>query len=149
MFMNMFYRWDRPRFLSKSFLGFVIFNTILYVLFAAELLLVWTADDADADEFYAHIFNGCYAGLMFVVVVFFLIYGVEVFFKVKIVLWVAKTVSLWAGFVCDSSVPRYVDQTCWCVLRFAAASPSPTFLTCAVELPSSGRGAEAERNTKG
>ena len=34
-------------------------------------------------EFYSHIFNGCYASLMFVVVVFFLIYGVEVFFKVR------------------------------------------------------------------
>ena len=32
---------------------------------------------------YSHIFNGCYAALMFVVVVFFLIYGVEVFFKVR------------------------------------------------------------------
>ena len=37
----------------------------------------------DRREFYAHIFNGCYAVLMFVVVIFFLIYGVEVFFKVS------------------------------------------------------------------
>ena len=37
----------------------------------------------DKREFYAHIFNGCYAVLMFVVVIFFLIYGVEVFFKVS------------------------------------------------------------------
>ena len=35
-------------------------------------------------QYYTHIFNGCYAGLMFIVVVFFLIYGVEVFFKVGI-----------------------------------------------------------------
>ena len=35
-------------------------------------------------QYYSHIFNGCYAGLMFVVVVFFLIYGVEVFFKVGV-----------------------------------------------------------------
>ena len=33
-------------------------------------------------HFYTHIFNGCYAVLMFIVVIFFLIYGVEVFFKV-------------------------------------------------------------------
>ena len=39
--------------------------------------------DEDRREFYAHIFNGCYAVLMFVVVIFFLIYGVEVFFKVS------------------------------------------------------------------
>ena len=37
----------------------------------------------DRREFYAHIFNGCYAVLMFIVVIFFLIYGVEVFFKVS------------------------------------------------------------------
>jgi hypothetical protein len=33
-------------------------------------------------SFFSHVFNGCYAFLMFVVVVFFLIYGVEVYFKV-------------------------------------------------------------------
>ncbi|TRY62998.1 hypothetical protein TCAL_11175 [Tigriopus californicus] len=74
-------RWDRPRFLSKSFLGFLVFNLISYSLFIAELVLVWV--DHDDREFYTHIFNGCYAGLMFIVVIFFLIYGVEVFFKVR------------------------------------------------------------------
>lgn len=74
-------RWDRPRFLSKSFLGFVIFNVITYSLLIAELCLFWFGyQDV---QYYSHIFNGCYAGLMFVVVVFFLIYGVEVFFKVR------------------------------------------------------------------
>ena len=85
------------RFLSKSFLGFVAFNLISYAILIAELLMVWlpsTPDDGISDEmmkirgddrreFYAHIFNGCYAVLMFVVVIFFLIYGVEVFFKVS------------------------------------------------------------------
>ena len=33
-------------------------------------------------SFFTHIFNGCYAVLLFIVVVFFLIYGVEVYFKV-------------------------------------------------------------------
>lgn len=33
-------------------------------------------------SFYTHVFNGCYAVLLFIVVIFFLIYGVEVFFKV-------------------------------------------------------------------
>ncbi len=93
-------RWDRPRFLSKSFLGFLAFNVITYSLLTAELLLVWirgagkgeesghrdrdgVGGDDDDDEYFTHIFNGCYAVLMFVVVVFFLIYGVEVFFKVR------------------------------------------------------------------
>lgn len=74
-------RWDRPRFLSKSFLGFVIFNVISYSLLITELVLVWLGHEHV--HFYTHIFNGCYAFLMFVVVIFFLIYGVEVFFKVR------------------------------------------------------------------
>jgi len=74
-------RWDRPRFLSKSFLGFITFNFITYSLLIAEFVLLWTENENQ--EFYTHIFNGCYAGLMFIVVIFFLIYGVEVFFKVR------------------------------------------------------------------
>jgi len=74
-------RWDRPRFLSKSFLGFLTFNIITYSILLAELLLLWI--EHEDHEFYSHIFNGCYATLMFVVVIFFLIYGVEVFFKVR------------------------------------------------------------------
>nr|XP_037877575.1 uncharacterized protein LOC119631158 [Bombyx mori] len=38
---------------------------------------------SESDDFYQHIFNGCYAVLLFIVVVFFLIYGVEVFFKLR------------------------------------------------------------------
>jgi len=45
-------------------------------------LQIWT--EYEDREFYSHIFNGCYAFLMFIVVIFFLIYGVEVFFKVNI-----------------------------------------------------------------
>ena len=58
-----------------------MFNVITYALLVAELCMVWA--DYEHREFYTHIFNGCYAVLMFVVVVFFLIYGVEVFFKVS------------------------------------------------------------------
>ena len=76
------------------------FNVISYAILIAELLMVWlpsSTEDSegmneemekmkgdDRREFYAHIFNGCYAVLMFVVVIFFLIYGVEVFFKVSL-----------------------------------------------------------------
>merc|ERR1711935_63373 len=74
-------RWDRPRFLSKSFLGFVAFNIISYSLLIAELVLIWFGQEHL--HFYKHIFNGSYAVLMFIVVIFFLIYGVEVFFKVR------------------------------------------------------------------
>ncbi|CAG9839592.1 unnamed protein product [Diabrotica balteata] len=77
-------RWDRPQFLSKSFLAFVTFNLISYSLLLAEFLTTQLAEPPSDDPgFYHHLFNGCYAVLMFIVVIFFLIYGVEVYFKVR------------------------------------------------------------------
>ncbi|CAG9862633.1 unnamed protein product [Phyllotreta striolata] len=77
-------RWDRPQFLSKSFLAFVTFNIISYSLLLAEFVTTqFTEPPSDDPGFYHHLFNGCYAVLMFIVVVFFLIYGVEVYFKVR------------------------------------------------------------------
>ncbi|RVE50782.1 hypothetical protein evm_004531 [Chilo suppressalis] len=77
-------RWERPRFLSKSFLAFVTFNLISYSLLAAEVLTTNVADtSAEKKSFYQHVFNGCYAVLLFIVVIFFLIYGVEVYFKLR------------------------------------------------------------------
>lgn len=118
-------RWDKPQFLSKSFLAFVVFNIITYSLLFADFITAQMYSQKDQvsnktvkverDEwfmfitiifhrfararlycnnigsynffylfqsFYTHVFNGCYAVLLFIVVVFFLIYGVEVFFKV-------------------------------------------------------------------
>ena len=86
-------RWDRPRFLSKSFLGFVTFNVISYSLLIAELLLIWFGQEHL--HFYTHIFNGCYAVLMFIVVIFFLIYGVEVFFKVILQFYIRVVSRCW------------------------------------------------------
>ncbi|XP_013137856.1 PREDICTED: uncharacterized protein LOC106102817 [Papilio polytes] len=77
-------RWERPRFLSKSFLAFVTFNVISYSLLAAEVLTTNIANTtAEKKSFYQHVFNGCYAVLLFIVVIFFLIYGVEVYFKLR------------------------------------------------------------------
>lgn len=77
-------RWERSQFLSKSFLGFVTFNIIVYGLLIAEIVTTQLAEPSPDDKsFYSHLFNGCYAVLMFIVVIFFLIYGVEVFFKVR------------------------------------------------------------------
>ncbi|XP_012272735.1 uncharacterized protein LOC105695570 isoform X2 [Orussus abietinus] len=75
-------RWDKPQFLSKTFLAFVIFNFMTYSVLLAEFIITQTNSQED-QSFYTHIFNGCYAVLLFIVVVFFLIYGVEVFFKVR------------------------------------------------------------------
>nr|CAH7717391.1 unnamed protein product [Callosobruchus chinensis] len=76
--------WERPQFLSKSFLAFITFNIISYSLLFAEFITTQLASPPPDDpSFYHHLFNGCYAVLMFIVVVFFLIYGVEVYFKVR------------------------------------------------------------------
>ncbi|KAL0861312.1 hypothetical protein ABMA27_008870 [Loxostege sticticalis] len=77
-------RWERPRFISKTFLAFATFNVISYSLLAAEVLTTNFADtSAEKKSFYQHVFNGFYAVLLFVVVIFFLIYGVEVYFKLR------------------------------------------------------------------
>ncbi|XP_022902573.2 uncharacterized protein [Onthophagus taurus] len=76
--------WERPQFLSKSFFGFISFNIISYSFLLAEVVVTQIASSPTDDiNFYTHLFNGCYAVLLFVVVIFFLIYGVEVFFKVR------------------------------------------------------------------
>lgn len=68
------------QFLSKSFLGFLAFNILPYSLFGAEVLSYQLIKNRDTYSFF---FNGCYAVLLLVVLVFFLIYGVEVFFKIR------------------------------------------------------------------
>ncbi|XP_068228761.1 uncharacterized protein [Palaemon carinicauda] len=75
-------RCDRPRFLSKSFVGFITFNVVTYSLFVAEIILTRGTSTEEGRNFLTLVFNGCYAVLLFIVVVFFLIYGVEVYFKV-------------------------------------------------------------------
>lgn len=49
-------------------------------MFGAEVLASQLVPNRNT---YSHIFNGCYAALLLIVVVFFLIYGVEVFFKIR------------------------------------------------------------------
>lgn len=72
-------RWERSQFLSKSFLGFLAFNLLPYSLFLAEIAYSHLFSGRNT-----HFFNGCYAALLLIVVIFFLIYGVEVFFKVTV-----------------------------------------------------------------
>ncbi|KAK8749405.1 hypothetical protein OTU49_015339 [Cherax quadricarinatus] len=78
-------RCERPRFLSKSFCGFLTFNIVTYSLLVAEILLTRDTQTQEERSFLSHVFNGCYAVLLFIVVVFFLIYGVEVYFKLQVV----------------------------------------------------------------
>lgn len=91
-------RCERPRFLSKSFCGFLTFNILTYSLLVAEILLTRETDTLEERSFFTHVFNGCYAVLLFIVVVFFLIYGVEVYFKVR------------GGFVNDTIIVGHVHS---------------------------------------
>lgn len=78
---------ERPGFLSKSFCGFILFNVITYSLFFAELILIkYLEANALEKTLFLGIFNGIYAALMLIVVIFFLIYGIEVYVKVSIYL---------------------------------------------------------------
>ncbi|XP_076347586.1 uncharacterized protein LOC143245293 isoform X1 [Tachypleus tridentatus] len=75
-------RLDKPRFLNKSFLGFLAFNIITYSLLLAELVLLQLDTHNECEKiFFTRIFNGLFAFLIVVVVVFFLIYGVQMYFK--------------------------------------------------------------------
>lgn len=67
------------QFLSKSFLGFLAFNILPYSLFGAEIL----SSHILQNQNYHALINGCYAFLMLIVLIFFLIYGFEVFFKIR------------------------------------------------------------------
>ncbi|KAK8407307.1 hypothetical protein O3P69_002096 [Scylla paramamosain] len=91
-------RCERPRFLSKSFCGFLTFNVLTYSLLVAEILLTRQTGTLEERSFFTHIFNGCYAVLLFIVVVFFLIYGVEVYFKVR------------GGFIDDTIIVGHVHS---------------------------------------
>lgn len=75
---------ERPGFLSKSFCGFILFNVITYSLFIAELILIKYLDANSLEKtLFSNIFNSIYAAFMLIVVVFFLIYGIEVYVKVR------------------------------------------------------------------
>lgn len=74
--------WERSQFLSKSFVAFIAFNLLPYGLFGAEIITSLFSKDRRPNT-PSPFFNGCYAALLLILVVFFLIYGVEVFFKVR------------------------------------------------------------------
>lgn len=69
------------QFLSKSTIFFIAFNVLQYLLLATQLILADLLGKEDK-MLLVRICNGGFALLMIIVVVFFLIYGVEVYFKV-------------------------------------------------------------------
>ncbi|KAJ7377410.1 hypothetical protein OS493_029309 [Desmophyllum pertusum] len=75
-------RLDRPRFLSKSTVAFILFNTFMYVVFAAQFIST-EVTEAHTKAYLSNIFTGFFVVLMFLVLTLFLIYGVEIFYKVR------------------------------------------------------------------
>ncbi|XP_013783719.1 uncharacterized protein LOC106467879 [Limulus polyphemus] len=90
---------DRPSFLSKSFFGFLAFNIITYSLLMTELVLLQLEDRSESEKnFFTGVFNGLYAGLMLIVVIFFLVYGTLMYFQLR------------GGFVQNSTTPTNTSQ---------------------------------------
>ncbi|XP_070581697.1 uncharacterized protein [Ptychodera flava] len=71
---------NSPGFLSKSFIFFIIFNVCLYVVLGLQFILLHFSD---RKNYLNDVFITVYAFLMIVLVVLFLVYGVEVYFKVR------------------------------------------------------------------
>ncbi|XP_078379127.1 uncharacterized protein LOC144662230 [Oculina patagonica] len=75
-------RLDRPRFLSKSTVAFILFNVFIYMVFAAQFITT-EVTDKHTKVYLSNIFTGFFVVLMFLVLTLFLIYGVELFYKVR------------------------------------------------------------------
>ncbi|KAJ8300568.1 hypothetical protein KUTeg_022087 [Tegillarca granosa] len=74
---------DKPGFLSKSVIGFYVFNIFIYTLLCAQLVATDVSTDTQFSDMIVRISNSLLALMMIIAVVFFLIYGVEVYFKVR------------------------------------------------------------------
>ncbi|KAK7095451.1 uncharacterized protein [Littorina saxatilis] len=70
------------QFLGKSTIFFIAFNVLQYILLAVQCVVTETLDNHEKKMLVLRVCNGGFALLMIIAVVFFLIYGVEVYFKV-------------------------------------------------------------------
>lgn len=75
-------QFDKPRFLTKSFCGFAVWNAVVYIIFISHVIANKVLHLSVLSKINI-IFNACLALFMFCVLVFFLIYGVEIFYKIK------------------------------------------------------------------
>ncbi|XP_014669910.1 PREDICTED: uncharacterized protein LOC106810939 [Priapulus caudatus] len=75
-------RLDRPRFLSKSLVSFYVFNAFVYLVLMLRFIATDMITDSDVQGLVSFCVNAIFAFLMFVAVIFFLVYGVETYFRV-------------------------------------------------------------------
>eukprot|EP00112_Aurelia_sp_Birch-Aquarium-sp1_P013993 Seg2996.3 transcript_id=Seg2996.3/GoldUCD/mRNA.D3Y31 product="E3 ubiquitin-protein ligase MARCH5" protein_id=Seg2996.3/GoldUCD/D3Y31 len=73
---------DHTRFLTKSYVACALFNVLVYMLLFAQFISS-KLSNVELKEQLTEVFNGLFAFFMFFVLVFFLIYGVEIFCKLK------------------------------------------------------------------
>lgn len=73
---------DRPCFLSKSTIAFILFNVFMYIVFLVQFITTEVTDE-HTKAYLSNIFTGFFVVLMFLVLTLFLIYGVELFYKVR------------------------------------------------------------------
>ncbi|KAL5011460.1 hypothetical protein ScPMuIL_010011 [Solemya velum] len=73
---------NKPRFLNKSVFWFSLFNIFIYLLLLGQLVAVDIIKDDNSSEIITRACTGCFSLLILIVVILFLIYGIEVFFKV-------------------------------------------------------------------
>ncbi|XP_029205294.1 uncharacterized protein LOC114969155 [Acropora millepora] len=102
-------RLDRPCFLNKSTLGCIIFNVFTYTVFVA-FLITTEVTDGKTKVHLSNIFFGFFVALMFLVLTFFLIYGVEIFYKVR------------GAFITRDTQPSNVDAIQATISRFGLFS---------------------------
>lgn len=70
------------RFLTKSYVAFAIFNVVIHTLLFAQFISS-KVFNIELKGHLTEIFDGLFAFLMLVVLIFFLIYGVEIFCKIR------------------------------------------------------------------
>ncbi|XP_064648712.1 uncharacterized protein LOC135500939 [Lineus longissimus] len=74
---------DRPRFLTKSTVSFLFVNFIFYAILTAQFTVTKIySTQLIYMQYLLDIFKGCFAAFMLIVLIFFLIYGIQVYFKI-------------------------------------------------------------------
>lgn len=74
---------DKRQFLKKSSPFLLVFNAFVFTMMIAQLISSKTVTDSNTLMLLADVFSGCFVILMFAVLIFFLIYGIEIFCKVE------------------------------------------------------------------
>ncbi|CAB3992319.1 predicted protein [Paramuricea clavata] len=87
---------EKSQFLKKSSQFFLVFNLFIFTVMLAQIISTKTVKDSQTLMLLADVFSGCFVFLMFTVLIFFLIYGIEIFCKVEGAFTSGSNVVNWA-----------------------------------------------------